>query len=206
MQEPISLTPVLRAPPASRSPWALLGWLSLALLAMVAVILVSMPDVAGVRQAIRATARSSWMLFLLTFTASAQYRLWPNTWTAWLRLHRRQFGLAFVVSHLVHALAIVAFARLDPAGFNGQANTGSLVSGGIGYLFLVAMGATSFDRSAAWLGPRAWRWLHLAGAYYLWVSFLVTFGKRLPMSGFYVLPLLVLAAAMLLRWWPARRA
>ena len=57
-------------------------------------------------------------------------------------------------------------------------------------------------RSAAWLGPRAWRWLHVGGVYFLWVSFMVTFGKRLPQSGAYALPVLVLLVALALRLWP----
>ena len=35
---------------------------------------------------------------------------------------------------------------------------------GIGYAFIIAMAATSFDRSAAAIGPRAWRILQYFGA------------------------------------------
>jgi sulfoxide reductase heme-binding subunit YedZ len=34
------------------------------------------------------------------------------------------------------------------------------------------MTATSFDRTAAWIGPKAWRVLHTVGAYYIALSFL----------------------------------
>ena len=47
--------------------------------------------------------------------------------------------------------------------------------------------------------------MHLAGLYFLWVSFLITFGKRIPVSAGYVLPLTVLLAALALRLWPQRR-
>lgn len=37
------------------------------------------------------------------------------------------------------------------------------------------MTAASFDPSAAWLGPRRWRRLHLCGLHYLWFVFLLTY-------------------------------
>nr|WP_315234419.1 hypothetical protein [uncultured Albidiferax sp.] len=182
--------------------WGLLAGLSLALLAMAALILVLMPDASGMRQLIRATARSSLLLFVLAFTASAQARLWPGAWSQWLCSQRRQLGLAMAVSHAIHACAIAGFALLDPLAFQIHLVQSNPVPGTIGYAFIVAMAATSFDRSAAWLGPRAWRWLHLGGMYLLWVSFMVTFGKRLPQSGAYAVPVLILLAALGLRLWP----
>ena len=50
----------------------------------------------------------------------------------------------------------------------------------IGYAIIIAMAATSFDRAAAAIGPRAWRALHLLGGYYLCAQFVVSFGKRIP--------------------------
>jgi len=182
--------------------WALLAGLSLALLAMAALILVLMPGASGMRQLIRATARSSLLLFVLAFTASAQARLWPGAWSQWLCSQRRQLGLAMAVSHAIHACAIAGFALLDPLAFQVHLVQSNPVPGTIGYAFIVAMAATSFDRSAAWLGPRVWRWLHLGGMYFLWVSFMVVFGKRLPHSGAYAVPVLILLAALGLRLWP----
>jgi hypothetical protein len=136
--------------------WPLLGILSLALVAMAAIIVVSHRlEVDGIRMAIRATARTSFVLFALAFSASALFALWPGAWTGWQRRNRRYLGLSFAVSHTVHAAVIVAFARLDPVQFHLQSNTGTIVSGGIAYGFIAAMALTSFDRSAAWLGPRA---------------------------------------------------
>jgi hypothetical protein len=58
------------------------------------------------------------------------------------------------------------------------------------------MTATSFDRTAAWLGPRNWRRLHLIGGWYIWISFAVAVGKRVPLDPFYwPMAVLVLAAA-----------
>ena len=59
------------------------------------------------------------------------------------------------------------------------------------------MTATSFDRTAAWLGPRKWRLLHLIGGWYIWISFAVAVGKRVPLDSFYwPMAVLVLAIAV----------
>jgi methionine sulfoxide reductase heme-binding subunit len=122
-------------------------------------------DVDGIRLVIRTTARTSLLLFSLAFTASAVYRLWPNAWTGWQRNNRRYLGVSFAVSHAVHAIAILIFASLDPEQFRQMVSAGTFVLGGVAYLFIIAMTLTSFDRTAAWIGPLRWRILHTCGAY-----------------------------------------
>jgi sulfoxide reductase heme-binding subunit YedZ len=164
-------------------------------------------EVDGVRMVIRFTARTSLMLFCLAFSAGALARLWPNAWTKWQRRNRRYLGVSFAASHGLHAVAIAVFARMDPAGFADATNLASYVFGGIGYAFIVAMTATSFDRTAAAIGPRAWRILHLSGGYYLWFQFMVSFGKRIPgmpLYSLFLLPLLVLMALRLIAMASAR--
>jgi len=156
-------------------------------------------EVEGMRMVIRFTARSSLLLFCLAFSAAALARLWPNGWTRWLRRNRRQLGLTFAASHALHAGAIFAFAQMDPAGFAAATNLASYIFGGIGYAIIIAMAATSFDRSAAAIGPRAWRALHLWGGYYLWAQFVISFGKRIPAMPFYSLFLIPLFAVLALR-------
>ena len=158
-------------------------------------------EVEGVRMVVRFTARSSLLLFCLAFSAAALARLWPSGWTRWLRRNRRQLGVTFAASHALHAIAIIAFAMMDPAGFAVATNLASYVFGGIGYAIIIAMAATSFDRSAAAIGPRAWRALHLWGGYYLWAQFVVSFGKRIPAMPLYslfLIPLLVVLALRLI--------
>ena len=186
--------------------WPLLGTLTAGLLLMTAVVWTLSPDAEGIRQLIRATARSSFVLFLMAFTASAAARRCPASFTRWQLANRRQIGLGFAVSHAIHAAAIAGFAWSDPSGFAAATSPGNFVSGGLAYVFIVLMAATSFDGAVRWLGARRWRLLHLAGLYFLWVSFLITFGKRIPVSSGYVLPVVVLLAALTLRLWPQRRA
>ena len=156
-------------------------------------------EVEGVRMVIRFTARTSLLLFCLAFSAAALARLWPNAWTRWQRRNRRYLGVSFAASHAIHAFAIACFAVMSPALFAQATSPASYIFGGIGYAFIVAMTATSFDRTAAAIGPRAWRILHLSGGYYLLLQFMVSFGKRIPDMPLYALFLVPLLAVMALR-------
>lgn len=180
--------------------WRLLAVLTLSLIAL-SLWIASMRqfEVEGVRMAIRFTARSSLVLFCLAFSAAALARLWPTAWSRWQRRNRRHLGLSFAVSHGIHAAAIIAFANIDPAGFATATSATSYIFGGIGYAFIIAMAATSFDRTAEMLGPRAWRSLHLTGGYYLLFQFTVSFGKRVPDMPLYALFLIPLVAVFALR-------
>lgn len=49
--------------------------------------------------------------------------------------------------------AIIGFAMMDPIGYAEATNLGSYVFGGIGYVCIIAMTATSINRTAAEIGP-----------------------------------------------------
>ena len=67
--------------------WRLVGTLSLLLSAMTLYLVASHGwDIEGVRLAIRATARTSLVLFALAFTASAIVDLLPSDATRWQRV------------------------------------------------------------------------------------------------------------------------
>ena len=178
--------------------WRLVGTLSLLLAAMALWFMASHGwDLEGVRLAIRATARTSLVLFALAFTASAMVELVPADATRWQRRNRRYLGVSFAVSHFIHLGVILALAALDRELFWKLTNVTTIVLAGTAYLFIAAMTATSFDRSAAWLGPRKWRLLHLIGGWYIWISFAVAVGKRVPFDSFYwPMAVLVLAIAV----------
>jgi methionine sulfoxide reductase heme-binding subunit len=180
--------------------WRLFAALTLALIVL-SVWIAGMRqfEVDGVRMVIRFTARTSLLFFCLAFSAAALARIWPNTGTRWQHRNRRYLGVTFAASHAIHAVAIVCFAQMDPAGFALETSAASYIFGGLGYAFIIAMAASSFDRSAAAIGPRAWRILHLSGGYYLWFQFMVAFGKRIPGMPLYSLCLIPLLAVMALR-------
>lgn len=151
------------------------------------------------RLVIRETARTSLALFLTAFLASSFAARWPGGWSRWLRANRRYVGLSFAMSHAIHLAAIVALARTDPGTFGMLSTKGSIIAGSTGYLAIALLASTSFDRAVAWLGPRLWQRLHTVGAWYIWVSFVFTNGKRIPESGWYALPVALLAAALVLK-------
>jgi sulfoxide reductase heme-binding subunit YedZ len=190
--------------PSSRQNW-FEGWRLFAVLTLTLVALsiwiagMRQFDASGVRMVIRFTARTSLLFFCLAFGAAALARLWPTTWTRWQRRNRRTFGVTFAASHGIHAIAIICFAAMAPADYMAATSAASYIFGGIGYAFIIAMTATSFDRSAELMGPRAWRILHLTGGYYLWFQFMVSFGKRIPGMPLYSLFLIPLLAVMALR-------
>ena len=190
--------------PESRHNW-FEGWRLFAVLALALVALsvwiagMRQFEVDGIRMVIRFTARTSLLLFCLAFGAAALARLWPNAFTRWLRRNRRYVGVTFAASHGIHAIAIAAFADMDPAGYAAATSIASYIFGGIGYAFIIAMTATSFDRTAKALGANAWRRLHLIGGYYLLFQFMVSFGKRIPDMPLYALFLIPPIAVFALR-------
>jgi sulfoxide reductase heme-binding subunit YedZ len=198
--------------PSRRQNW-FEGWRLFAVLALTLIALsiwiagMRQFEVDGVRMVIRFTARTSLLFFCLAFSAAALARLWPGAWTRWLRRNRGYLGVTFAASHGIHAIAIICFAAMAPADYMAATSAASYIFGGIGYAFIIAMTATSFDRSAAAIGPRAWRILHLTGGYYLWFQFMVSFGKRtpgMPLYALFLIPLLAVIAVRLIAMAAAR--
>ena len=92
----------------------------------------------------------------------------------------------------------MALASIDRELFSTLTTPANVILAGAAYLFIAAMTATSFDRTAAWLGARNWRLLHLVEGWYIWLSFAVAVGKRIPLGPVYwaMFALIVLAAAL----------
>jgi len=181
--------------------WRLTAWPAICVLvACAAVAGLSGDPVDGARMVIRLTARTSLMLFVLAFTGSSLAWLWPSAMTQWLRANRRYFGLAFAFSHGVHAAAIIALSQLDPKLFDELTAPAAFIAGGTGYLAIILMAATSFDRTAAAIGPKAWRIIHASGAWFLAVFFVVNFGRRAVLNpGMYWPYMALILAAIALR-------
>jgi sulfoxide reductase heme-binding subunit YedZ len=63
-------------------------------------------DEQGMRMAIRATGRTSTILFLSAFVASSLHKLWSTPLSVWLLKNRRYLGISMAVSHTYHAIAL----------------------------------------------------------------------------------------------------
>jgi len=180
--------------------WAVLAAIAAALVAMTAILTWQASDLVGaLRVTIRATARSSLVLFMLAFTASANQRLFVSRPTDWLLRNRRQLGLGFALSHLIHLAAIVMLARTDPVLFDALTTPASFIFGGAGYVAILAMAATSFDTTARAVGPKHWARIHRIGGWFLWAMFLLNFAKRIPVSANYAIGAAIALIALGLR-------
>ncbi len=152
--------------------WSLVAWTALVVGGAGAGILVSQgTGEAGLLCVLHATARTSLLLFLCVFLASTARACWPNRATEWLLDNRRYLGVSFATSHTVHLAAIVALTRVSAH----RPDKAVLLLGGLGFLLILAMTITSFDRTAALLGARRWKSLHTAGIYYIWSVFVLTY-------------------------------
>ncbi|MGE7955044.1 hypothetical protein ACQKQA_00330 [Pseudomonas sp. NPDC089530] len=182
--------------PSPLHGWRLFSLLAAAVLLMTALILLLEPNlVEATRSAIRATARSSFALFLLAFTASAWAVLRPSPLSQTLVRERRYIGLAFAFSHLVHALLIYRYGQLNPEFWPGRSTLGNL-PGSVGYLFILLLTLTSFKGPAALLSRRAWKRLHTTGMWVLAAIFAYSNFKRIALSDWYLLPFAITGAAM----------
>ena len=180
--------------------WPLFWLFSGLLLAMSAASLaIDGVDTDGFRLVIRTTARTSLALFLMAFVASSVLARWPGPASRWLVRNRRAFGLGFVMSHALHLLAIVTFARTDWETFWSLSSTGAIVAGSIAYIVIGLLAATSFDEMIRWLGIARWKRLHRFGLWFIWLFFVFTNGKRIPGSSWYAVPVALLLGAMIFR-------
>ncbi|MBA1378884.1 ferric reductase-like transmembrane domain-containing protein [Pseudomonas brassicacearum] len=187
-------------PPAFRyQGWSLFSLLAALVLLMTALILIINPDLTeGVRSAIRATARSSFVLFLLAFTASAFAVLVPSPLSKSLVRERRFIGLAFAFSHLIHAVLIYWYGQLNTEFWPGRTTLGN-VPGTVGYVFVLLLALTSFKSTTRLIGATAWKRLHTTGMWVLAAIFAYSNFKRIPMSAWYVLPFGLICAATAVR-------
>jgi hypothetical protein len=146
--------------------------------------------------ALQLTARISFALFLVAFTASAWARLRPRPWSHWLLRNRRRLGVAFALAHFVHGIVIV---RTYGAGLFDERPPGPLATGFAVYLVIAALALTSNDRAVTWLGAGRWRLLHLAGIHVIWIAFLLAYLSKAVNDAIYALPVVLLVGALVLR-------
>lgn len=161
------------------------------------------PGEEELRATIRLTAVTSLACFTAAFTASALARLHPSPSTRWLLANRRYLGLSFAVSHLAHALAIAALERRS--NFLASYDLTTLIGGGLGFVMIALLAATSNDAAVRRLGARRWKRLHTVGVHYIWFIFVFTYMGPALRSPYHAALTLLLALALALRF-AARRA
>jgi len=180
--------------------WKLFGALSAVVAALAGVAYALGPDpVQALQYAVRVTARTSYILFLLVFTASAVARLAPSGFTRALMRERRYLGLSFAFSMLLHAIALAVYFDLAPHAFWVGRTVATNIPGSIGYVFILALAITSFKAASRLIGPDKWRRLHKTGVWFIAVIFAGSFFTRMSHHFYYVAPGALMVAAMILR-------
>lgn len=182
--------------------WQIVRWSTIIIgTAFLLILIIQGVNEGSWRIAIRLTARTSCILFLLAFCASSLRKFKSTAFSNWLLRNRRYLGLSMAVSHGFHAIAIAGVAILTSENMVRDSHSANL-----GYLFIILMTITSFERPAAILGRRNWRILHTVGMYYLWLSFTYAFSARLQESWLIYTPFVsVLILALCLRFIPVRK-
>ena len=181
--------------------WRLTALLIAAITVGTGLVAIEVGGVNGAYEGIRVTARTSAVLFLLTFTASSVYRLWPSKGTKWIRRNRRYLGVAFAGSHTAHAAFIISSIHLNSGLFAARAERAPhaiYVLDTIAYLFIIAMTVTSFDAVARRMKYPTWHRVHLTGSYVIWLTFFIAYWRRAVQYPLFYGPLLMVVLAALL--------
>ena len=167
--------------------WSIVGAVAIALILGVTVeAMTAATPSEGVRGILRMTARISFALFALGFTASATWHFWPNALTRWQLRSRRHLGVAFALSQGAYLLALFSLTRIAPAELATEANAATWIIGGLAYVFIVLMAMTSFESTEKLVSPRAWSALHTTGSYYIWLIFASYYLSRAAIISAYI--------------------
>ena len=153
----------------------------------------------SIRMLVRATARVSVTLFLLTFIATSLQRFVPGDTSAWLLRNRRYIGVSFAAVHAEHLALLGVLGVWYTHSFVDRLNAGTVACGVLAYLFIAAMAATSSDAAVRAMGHRKWKLLHTVGAYYIWILFAQSYIPRAIKSAFYWPFAIALVGALALR-------
>ena len=148
-----------------------------------------------IRLLLRITARASFLLFSVAFTADAALALWPTKVTEWLARNRDGFFLGFVASHTVHLGAVIALA------LQTKVPIARLIPGGLVYLLIYALTAAVIARS---LGRRQLAFFGSPGfesfaMNLVWLVFASAFVPRIMKNASYSVLGVLAVAALLVR-------
>ena len=110
-------------------------------------------------------------LLFISFGASALHRLFHASWSHYLVINRRYFGIATGILLWLHFLLILSMSITAPEWFEASVPWFILIPGSLTFLLVGLMVLTSNGYSQRALGPATWKRLHLLGGYAALVSF-----------------------------------
>jgi hypothetical protein len=190
--------------------WTITGWVAVSTGALVALLLALFGATEeAAKEVVRWSVRCGAVVFAAAFAARPLRQLVTNGATKWLLRNRRYVGTSFAVLHFTHLAALGVLATAFPSYFELGVDPITLYGGGLAYVLLLGMTLTSFDRTAALVGRRAWKILHASGSWLLWLVLALNYIAAAVEEDVRYAPLaLLLIATFALRMWLllARRA
>lgn len=180
--------------------WSIVGAVAIALILGITVeAMTAVAPADGVRGIIRMTARISFALFALAFTASSSWHFWPNALTRWQMRSRRHLAVAFALSQTVYVIALFSLSRIAPVELAAETDVATWIIGGLAFLFTILMALTSFESAIQLVSPRAWSALHTIGWYYIWLIFASYYFSRAAILPAYIPAAALVALILVLR-------
>jgi len=149
------------------------------------------------RQAIRLSARISVFLFCIAFGASAFHQWAKNSFSWWVFMNRKFFGISFAFNHLFHLFLLFILQKEFHPVFDLAAKF-SLFAGGMAYLFIILMLLTSFSFFEKMISRKNWKRLHTIGGYWIWTVFMSSYTKRVLDEEWSYMPIVILLITVLL--------
>jgi hypothetical protein len=125
----------------------------------------------GVSAMIQSSVRWSVPWLFLAFGASSLQALLPGNTARWLLRNRRIIGLCFATGMAWQVSFIIWLVTVHTDYYVNEVYVlRDVIEGLLGYLFVILMTITSFQRGRKLLTPRPkqWKWLHMTGIYFLW--------------------------------------
>ncbi|MGA7810760.1 hypothetical protein [Bradyrhizobium sp.] len=135
-------------------------------LGLAALVLVALgPEERGTIAALQVSARFSFLLFWLTYSAGAMTTLFGPVFEP-LKRRGRELGLAFASAHLVHIALVVWLTHIGHAPSRGV-----FVFFGIAVLWTYLLALFSIPRLQRELGAKGWWFLRVVGLNYIAYAF-----------------------------------
>jgi len=124
----------------------------------------------SIRINIRLSAKISLVCFCVAFSASSLYVVYKSSFSQWLLVTRKYFGVSFAMIHLIHLFFLILLHHYFHPVFILRPPI-TIALGGLAYLFLVLMLLTSFERISNFVSRNTWKRIHLYGGYWILIVF-----------------------------------
>lgn len=130
----------------------------------------------GILEMIQMSVRLTVPFLYLAVVAASLYRLWPTTFSRWLRKNRRYIGLSFADA-MGWQLVFILMLWIGHWDYYWEEvyKFDALAVEAPGYVMIFAMTITSFMPVRRKMNETAWSVLHWVGIYYLWFALTVTY-------------------------------